>query len=201
MKFNRVTALAALVIATLWIGFGTAYAAPTYVSDQSVVSTTSLSADGRSVDTALDSGMFSRSTTADAVEVVDEAGRLVDSIPLHYSLAGAEFGIDSVISEDGRHLTLTPTTTPVAGALDLQNVDQQSAYANMIEQIQIGWQNGGAVSTGIGAGIGAVVGCIFFLFVGCIPGAAIGAGIGAVTGISNANPAVTPAIFDYIGSL
>ncbi|MFD4366839.1 hypothetical protein [Rhodococcus sp. NPDC058521] len=198
MKFNRVTALAALLIATLCVGFGTAYAAPTQTASQAVVSTTSVGADGRSVNTVLDSGTFA--VNGAAVDILDDAGAWVGSVPLRYSLAGAEFAIDPMITDNGRYLTLTPTTTPVAGALNLQNVDRNSAYTNMINQIEIGWVNGGATSAGVGAGIGAVVGCIFFLFVGCIPGAGIGGAIGAVTGINNANPAVTPAIFEFIGT-
>ncbi|AOW94204.1 hypothetical protein BFN03_00405 [Rhodococcus sp. WMMA185] len=200
MKLHRVSALAALLIATLCVGVGTAYADPARV-DQTVTSLTSLSPDGRSVDTALDSGAFSLSKTAAAVDITNDSGATLATIPLRYSIAGVQFEIDPVVSDDGRFLSLTPTTTPIAGTLAVTPVDQDTAYANMLNEIEIGWQNGGATATAVGAGIGFVVGCIFFILGGCIPGAAIGAGIGAVTGISNANPAVTPAVFDYLETL
>lgn len=198
MKLQRATALAALLTATLCVGTGTAYAVPARSADPTVHSRTSLSSDGRSVDTAIDSGTFSLSHTAAAVEVSNDAGTTVASIPLRYSVAGTAFTIDPNITEDGRFLRLTPSTTPISGTLDVTKVDRDSAYTNLINQIEIGWVNGGAVSTAVGAGIGAVAGCILFLFVGCIPGAGIGAAIGAVTGINNANPAVTPAIFEFL---
>ncbi|WP_072689065.1 hypothetical protein [Rhodococcus marinonascens] len=200
MKLHRVTALAALLIATLCVGVGTAYAAPTPVG-QTVTSHTSLSADGRSVDTSIDSGAFTLATTAAAVDVTNGSGARVATIPLRYSIAGVQFAIDPMVSEDGKLLSLTPTTTPVAGTLALTPVDQDAAYANMMNEIQIGWVNGGETATAVGAGIGFVVGCIFFVIGGCIPGAVVGAAIGAVTGISNANPAVTPAVYEYLGTL
>ncbi|MFC0452645.1 hypothetical protein [Rhodococcus jostii] len=200
MKLHRVTALAALLIATLCVGVGTAYAAPT-PPDQAVVSHTSLSPDGRSVGTAIETGLFTLSRTAAAVDIVNDAGTPVGTIPLRYSIAGVQFAIDPLITDAGRFLSLTPTTTPVAGTLALTPVDRDSAYANMVEQLQIGWDNGGSTATAIGAGIGFVAGCIFLILGGCLPGAAVGAAIGAVTGISNANPAATPAVYEFLGTL
>lgn len=80
MKLHRVTAPAALLIATLCVGMGTAYAAPT-PADQAVISHTSLSADGRSVGTALDAGHFTLSRTAAAVDIVNDSGTPVGTIP------------------------------------------------------------------------------------------------------------------------
>ena len=199
MKLHRVTAPAALLIATLCVGMGTAYAAPT-PADQAVISHTSLSADGRSVGTALDAGHFTLSRTAAAVDIVNDSGTPVGTIPLRYSIAGVQFTIDPLITDAGRFLNLTPTTTPVAGTLALTPVDRDSAYNNMVEQLQIGWNNGGGTATAIGAGIGFVVGCIFLILGGCLPGAAVGAAIGAVTGISNANPAAPPAVYEFLGT-
>ncbi|MFZ2178107.1 MAG: hypothetical protein WAW17_29590 [Rhodococcus sp. (in: high G+C Gram-positive bacteria)] len=201
MKLHKVTALAALLIATLCVGAGTAYSAPVPTPGKAVLSSTAFGADGRSVDTVLDSGRFALSKASASVDVYNDAGTTVGSIPLRYSIAGVQFAIDPVVSADGRFLGLTPTTTPVSGALDLNLVDRDSAYANMIRQIEIGWNNGGGVATAVGAGIGFVVGCIFFVIGGCIPGAAVGAAIGAVTGISNANPAATPAVYEFLGTL
>ncbi|MFD4181320.1 hypothetical protein [Rhodococcus sp. NPDC058514] len=82
---------------------------------------------------------------------------------------------------------------PLSGVLAPHEVYSQSAYDNMITQLEIGWMSGGNV----GAGVGAVVGCVLFIFVGCIPGAAIGATIGA----SNANPALAPAFWDFVRTL
>ncbi|QCQ93938.1 hypothetical protein E7742_13065 [Rhodococcus sp. SGAir0479] len=96
------------------------------------------------------------------------------------------------------HADPAPPDQPPA----VQYVDaRQDAYDNMVRQIEQGWFNGGAMNAQIGAGVGAAVGCVLFLFVGCLPGAAIGGAIGAATGIGNANPAVQPAIFDFVETL
>lgn len=196
MKLNRVPVLAVMLIAALGVGTGTSYADPPPVSDQSINYRTTLAPDGRSVETAIDAGMFRLAGAT--VDVVDDSGTTLTTIPLRYSVAGAEAAIAPLITDDGSRLVLTPDTSVFPGLR--HDVDKATAYTNMIKQIEIGWQNGGSMSASIGAGIGAVVGCILFLFVGCIPGAAIGGAIGAYNGINNANPAVTPAIFEFIGT-
>ncbi|UPH36901.1 hypothetical protein GS533_002325 [Prescottella equi] len=158
---------------------------------------TQIGANGTSLDTVLDAGTFR--VAGDVVDVVDPAGTTVGTVPLTYRVAGVD--VPLVPSVDGGKLTLTPAI-PAQGVSALNNVDaRQDAYSNMISEIEKGWVGGGQMNAQIGAGVGAVVGCVLFLFVGCIPGAAIGGVIGAATGISNANPAVQPAIFDFIGTL
>lgn len=202
MRFGRASVVSALVIAALGIGSGVTYANP-LPSDSDAVTTyqTTVGPEGRTVSTTLQNGTFRIDPSASAVDVLDPAGQTILTLPLAYSVRGMVFPIAAALDSAATTLTLTPDTTNVAAALPLHDVaTTNEAYQNLVRQLEIGWLNGGGMSTGIGAGIGAVVGCIFFFFVGCIPGALIGGAIGAVTGISNANPNFQPAIFDLLAS-
>ncbi|MGF7124592.1 hypothetical protein AB4Z09_06635 [Rhodococcus sp. TAF43] len=198
MKLHRTAAVSVLAIAALGVATGTAYAEPGPPPSPGVIHyQTQIGSNGTSLDTVLDAGTFR--VAGNVVDVVDPAGATVGTIPLTYPVAGTDISL--VPSVDGSRLTLTPAV-PAQGVAALHNVDaRQDAYDNMVRQIEQGWFNGGQMSAQIGAGVGAVVGCVLFLFVGCIPGAAIGGAIGAATGITNNNPAVQPAVFDFIATL
>nr|WP_296763589.1 hypothetical protein [Rhodococcus sp. (in: high G+C Gram-positive bacteria)] len=182
-----ITALATVALAATTVG--TAQAEPTPVGY-------SIASDGASVHTVLDAGAFRLDSDGAAVSIVDNAGAVLTTIPLAYSVDGARYPVAAAVGADGRSLTVTPGLPSL-----VHPVYSPAAYQDLVTQIQIGWQNGGSVTGGIGAGIGAAVGCVLFLFVGCIPGAALGATIGVVNGVVSANPAVTPAVFEFIRTL
>jgi hypothetical protein len=187
---TAIAVVSTIALATATVSVGTAQADPAGVGYSTTVT------ESGSVHTILDAGAFTLSGDGRSVAVVDDAGTVLTSIPLGYSVDGLVLPIDGIIADDGRSLTMTPQSTSL-----IHPVYSPAAYDNLVTQIQIGWQNGGSVSGGIGAGIGAVIGCVLFIFVGCIPGAAAGATIGVVNGITGANPAVTPAFFDFVRTL
>ncbi|MFC9790836.1 hypothetical protein [Rhodococcus sp. NPDC127528] len=201
MKLQKAAVLSVAVVAAMGIGAGTSYAnsAPPQ-GDATVGYQTSVQPGGRSVATVLDSGAFRLASGGTAVDIVDNGGAQLVRIPLAYGIDGALVPISAAIGGDGRSLTLTPQM-PDPAVLGVHPVYSETAYQNMVTQIEWGWLHGGQVNANIGAAIGAVVGCVLFLFVGCIPGAAIGATIGAVTGVVNANPAAQPAVFDFLRTL
>lgn len=194
MKAPR-TALAALSTLALTTAFGTAAVGTAHAEPASVGYSTTVTESG-SVRTILDAGAFTLAADGHSVDLKNDEGTTLTSIPLAYSVDGLVLPIAGTIGDDGRSLTVTPQATSL-----IRPVYSPAAYDNLVTQIQIGWQNGGSVSGGIGAGIGAVIGCVLFIFVGCIPGAAAGATIGVVNGITSANPAVTPAFFDFVRTL
>ena len=198
MKLHKAAAVSVLAIAALGVASGTAYAEPGAPPTPGPINyRTQIGANGTALETVLDAGTFR--VAGAAVDVVGPTGATVGTIPLTYPVAGTTIALRPSI--DGNMLTLTPAI-PAQAVSALHDVDaRQDAYANMISEIEKGWINGGQMNAQIGAGVGAVVGCVLFLFVGCIPGAAIGGAIGAATGISNNNPAVQPAIFDFIATL
>ncbi|WP_305092249.1 hypothetical protein [Prescottella sp. R16] len=196
MKLHRTAAVSVLAIAALGVATGTAYAEPGAPPD-AIHYRTQIGADGASLDTVLDAGTFR--VAGDVVDVVAPSGATVGTVPLSYPVAGTAVPLSATV--DGNRLTLTPEV-PVQGVAELEDADaRQDAYSNMVREIEKGWNSGGQMNAQIGAGVGAVVGCVLFLFVGCIPGAAIGGVIGAANGINAANPAVQPAVFDFIATL
>lgn len=192
MKSATITVLAttSLVIA---LGGATASADPT----ESVGYETSVTPEG-AVSTVLDTGAFRIDAGDNAVDIVGNSGTVLASLPLSYSVNGARYSIAPALVGD-RHLLLTPQpaslVSEVAGP-----VSKQAAFDNMINQIVIGYTNGGAVGTAVGAGLGFAIGCvsIFPNFIsGCIIGTAIGVVAGTIIGTVNANPNVQPAVFEY----
>ncbi len=80
-------------------------------------------------------------------------------------------------------------------------VDKQKALENMLNELGVGWANGGAAGTAIGALIGLGVGCVSMFpgsLAGCMIGTPIGAITGAIVGIGNGNPRAQQAIQEYI---
>lgn len=80
---------------------------------------------------------------------------------------------------------------------------KQEALDNMLNELNLGWANGGAAGTAIGAVIGLTVGCLSMFpgsLAGCMVGAPTGAIAGALIGINNGNPKAQKAIEDYINT-
>ncbi|MCC8930367.1 hypothetical protein C5142_03540 [Rhodococcus sp. BGS-1C] len=196
-KMKSVTTMAATVLAaasvTVAVGGGTAAAEPA----ESIGYQTTVELDG-STKTVLDAGAFRIDTTADTVSVVGDSGAVLATLPLTYSLNGATYSIAPLLEGD-RELLLTPQ--PAALLTEVaEPVSKQAAFDNMINQLAIGYTNGGAIGTAVGAGLGFAIGCvsIFPNFIsGCIIGTAIGAVAGTIIGTANANPEVQPAVFEY----
>lgn len=191
-----VTLLAATSV-TIALGGGTANADPT----ESIGYETSVTPEG-AVSTVLDAGAFRVDADSDTVDVVGSSGTVLASLPLTYSVNGATYSIAPAIVGE-RQLLLTPQPAAALVNQVAGPVSKQAALDNAINQIVIGYTNGGAVGTAVGAGLGFAIGCvsIFPNFIaGCIIGTAIGVVAGTIIGTVNANPNVQPAVFEYFAT-
>ncbi|WP_016884191.1 MULTISPECIES: hypothetical protein [unclassified Rhodococcus (in: high G+C Gram-positive bacteria)] len=95
------------------------------------------------------------------------------------------------------------TGTPALAIPGRHEVDKQKALENMLNELGVGWANGGAAGTAIGALMGLGVGCISMFpgsLAGCIIGTPIGAITGAIVGIGQGNPRAQQAIQEYINT-
>lgn len=196
-----VATVAVAAAVSITINGGTAYADPLDSAVQGPIGyETSVTPEG-AVSTVLDAGAFRIDMSDNTVDVVDNLGSVLASLPLAYSVNGQTYSIAPALVGD-RNLLLTPS--PVALINDAAGpVNKQAALDNAINQMAIGYANGGAIGTAIGAGLGFAIGCvsIFPNFIsGCIIGTAIGAVAGTIIGTSNANPNVQPAVFDYFAA-
>lgn len=194
VKLIRTATVAVALTAAVATGAGHAVADP---SSDTVNYQTSVNPDG-SVKTILDAGLFRVDATSGTVSIIDQSGATLASVPLEYTVNGTVYSIAPLIGAEGRELTLTPQTVPVADAVGPRT--KQQAFDNMVNQLAIGWNNGGGVGTAIGAGLGFAIGCvsIFPNFIsGCIIGTVIGTVAGAVIGTANGNPQAQPAVFEY----
>ncbi|QCQ92542.1 hypothetical protein [Rhodococcus sp. SGAir0479] len=161
MKLRRIAATSVLVTAALGVGTGTSYAAPApapnpigyqaHVEDRSVV-------------TLLDAGGFHLTSDGRFVEITDDAGTVLQTLPLTYRLGDREFSIAPLV--DGRKLTLTPEIAParavaadVAEPIDPANLAALGENLKVFEKLSEGVSE--AVTTGslVGTLVGAVVGC------------------------------------------
>ncbi|PND52448.1 hypothetical protein [Rhodococcus sp. ENV425] len=187
MKFRKLAAVAAMTIAAVGVTAGTSYAAPAVTAPEKINYETK--AEGDSVVTVIDAGSFAVSGDGKSVEVQNDKGDTVISLPLAIQLGDLQLPFEREISEDGKTLTLTPVTdmsqaTPVAPedkvtpgltpvALKLQDVaspeENLKAQQNFISQV--------GMATAIGAVTGAIIGCIIGGIVG-IPAAVVPGFIG-----------------------
>ncbi|QXF82823.1 hypothetical protein SAMN04490240_1426 [Rhodococcus pyridinivorans] len=195
MKLKKLAAVATMTIAAMGITAGTSYAAPAAQDEINYES----KIEGDSVVTVIDAGEFQVSGDGESVELQDNAGNTVLSLPLAIQLGDLQLPFERQISEDGKTLTLTPVTdlskaTPVApedkvGAsltpVALKLTDVASPDENLKAQQNFASQLGIATAVGGLAGtiIGAVVGGLGLLGgpvgLASIP---LGAGIGGVIG-------------------
>ncbi|MET4613678.1 hypothetical protein ABIC28_004682 [Rhodococcus sp. PvR044] len=96
-----------------------------------------------------------------------------------------------------------PPRPVVPGVHLVDQAQKQAALENMLNELNLGWANGGAAGTAIGAAIGLGVGCLSMFpgsLAGCMIGLPTGAVTGALIGIANGNPKAQKAIEDYINT-
>ena len=192
MKLKKLAAVATMTIAAMGITAGTSYAAPA-AQDENAINY-EVRPDGESIETVIDAGQFRISGDGESVELQDDDGNTVLSLPLAIQLGDLQLPFEREISEDGKTLTLTPPTdlskavpvapedkvgpsiTPVALKLtDVASPDENlKSQQNFISQL--------GMATAIGTVAGAIIGCIVGAtvgLVGTIPGAIGGCVVGA----------------------
>jgi hypothetical protein len=190
MKLRKLAAVATMTIAAMGITAGTSYAAPAAQDEINYES----HVDGQSVVTVIDAGAFQVSGDGQSVELQDNAGNTVVSLPLAVQLGDIQLPFAREISEDGKTLTLTPSTdlsqaTPVAPEdkvvpgitpVALKVTDVASPDENLKAQQNFASQLG--IATAVGGLTGTIIGAIIGTFVMPAVGTVAGAGIGGVIG-------------------
>lgn len=198
MKLKNLTATSVLVIAALGVGAGTSYAAPA-ATTQAIGYEAHV--DGRSVVTVLDAGGFHVTSDGKFVEITDDAGTVLHTVPLTYRIGDRDFSIAPLV--EGRQLTLTPEIAPAnAVAADVAepfigpvNIaalgENLAAFEKLSEGIDQAITVGSLVGTLVGAVIGCAVGGTPLALTGigipasvltCLGGAAAAAPVGGVIG-------------------
>ncbi len=183
MKLRKFAATSALVIAAMGVGAGTAYAQPAPAHDgvgyQAHI-------DGRSVVTVLDAGGFHVTSDGRFVEIRNDAGQVIQTLPLTYRLGDREFSIAPVV--EGRQLTLTPETDPAKATMaDVAGptLPPLPIDLSMLDKLAEGVDSAVTVGSLIGTVIGAVIGCVGGGSTGpaaCLGGIATGATAGGIIG-------------------
>ncbi|UTT48023.1 ammonium transporter [Rhodococcus gordoniae] len=200
MKLKKLAAVATMTIAAMGITAGTSYAAPAAADEDAI--NYEVRPEGESVVTVIDAGSFQVSGDGKSVELQDDEGDTVLSLPLAIQLGDLQLPFEREVSEDGKTLTLTPVTdlsktvpvapedkvgpslTPVA----LKLTDVASPEENLKSQQNFVSQLG--MATAIGTVAGAIIGCVVGAVVGIpatpiggpIGGCVVGAGGGATIG-------------------
>ncbi|WP_145238409.1 hypothetical protein [Prescottella equi] len=84
-----------------------------------------------------------------------------------------------------------------------QPLTKQQAFDNMVNELGLAWEQGGAAGAATGSAIGLGIGCISMFpgsLAGCIIGGPTGAVIGGLIGIGNGNPEAQHAIETYLNT-
>lgn len=182
MKLRKFAATSALVIAAMGVGAGTAYAQPAPAQDEVGYQA---HIDGRSVVTVLDAGGFHVTSDGRFVEIRNDAGQFIQTLPLTYRLGDREFSIAPVV--EGRQLTLTPETDPAKATMaDVAGptLPPLPIDLSMLDKLAEGVDSAVTVGSLIGTIIGAVVGCGLAgsTIAACPAAIATGAGAGGIIG-------------------
>ncbi|TJZ79366.1 hypothetical protein FCG67_06930 [Rhodococcus oryzae] len=130
----------------------------------------------------LESGRFVRDTQTNAIAAVNEAGRVLENLPLRIEVDGAAAGITYSIAEGGKVVSaVVDTAIDAGGVVAAEVVNQAGAFAE--ECVKSGVKPAiagalsGAVTAASAAGVAAGP-------AGLVGGVAVGAASGAVTGFA-----------------
>ncbi|MBM7459471.1 hypothetical protein [Rhodococcus coprophilus] len=200
MRLKKLAVVATMTAAAMGVAAGTSYAAPAAPSAEDKINY-EVRPEGESVVTVIDTGSFKISGDGESVELQDNDGRAVISLPLAVQLGDLQLPFEREISEDGKTLTLTPVLDPAKAnpvepedtvamgitPVGLKLSDVASPDENLKAQQNFVSQLG--MATAIGTVAGAIIGCV----VGAIPGSivpgagtilgcAAGAGVGGTIG-------------------
>ncbi|MBM7417311.1 MULTISPECIES: ammonium transporter [Nocardiaceae] len=193
MKLRRLVATSAIAIASLGVATGTAYAQPA-TTTPSATTTESAPAENSELNwasrveaggvvTTVDAGMFRASDDGKTVDLVDEEGNTILSLPLSFNLNGIEFPYGVEYTDEGRTVKLIPNLAAPMGLAPnaLENTVASPAENTAAEQ-SFASQLGLATSIGglTGTIIGAVIGGIIVPAIGIVPGAGVGGVIGTI---------------------
>ncbi|MGW4771867.1 hypothetical protein ACWEO2_27990 [Nocardia sp. NPDC004278] len=204
---------AASTVAGVVLTAATATAAPTDVSPE--VSYRSQLTTDQSVVTILENGTFALSDDGSAVSIFNNAGRVLDSLPLRVRIDDQTLPVRHQIAPDGHTLTLTPDVAairrdelkPVASP-----VENQLAMNDLINAVSIGTSVGSLLGTAVGAVLGVGVGvalagasCLV-LSLGCVvavlPIVALAGGVGGMAGlVVGGGPTAAIAVYQYLTTL
>lgn len=229
MKLARPTAIAATVIGSLALGWGTAHAQPTapapkepvnyavQLVEKTVVATlgggTFSIVEKEQEPAAAEPGVPVAEPVAEAdktkvLEIKDKAGDLVASMPLEFTVNGVDVPVASEVKKDGTVVEITPTKPEGldTGTTVLQPVVKPIASPAENQDAMNEFSSNFSVATAIGGfvgtAVGAVIGCVITLPVGCIPGLLTGAGVGGILGsIAVGGPTLVAAGIELINTL
>lgn len=190
MLIRKAAAIAVMTIAATGIAAGTSHAAPETSPDVSYKSEVV----DKAVVTTIDAGAFRVSGDGSHVDLQNDKGATLVSLPLAFNLGDVQFPFDKTISEDGKTLTLKPNLDPARSkpkpavepaAAEFAPVaspeENKKAMDEFQSKVGVATQIGSLTGTIIGAVIGCVLGLPAFV-AGCLPGLVTGAGIGGVAG-------------------
>ncbi|WP_077040418.1 hypothetical protein [Rhodococcus sp. MTM3W5.2] len=195
MRLKKFAATSLMAIAALGVGAGTSYAAP--AAPETIDWSSKI--EGQSVVTTIDAGGFKVSGDGKNIELQDNAGKAVVSLPLAFQLNSLKFPMEQKISEDGKTVTMTPVfdlgkakpVTPAdrgdrtVGNIAIKDIaspaENLSAQQTFSAQLAVATATGGLTGTIIGCVVGLVPGLAAGI-IGALPGCVTGAGIGAIVG-------------------
>jgi hypothetical protein len=206
----RISTTAAICAAAL-AAAGTAAADPA----PAVVTYRAASTDTGSVTVELTHGRFAVDPDGTAATVRDDAGRVLDTLPLAYAIGDQRMPIRARIGGDATTLTLTPETaglrrdapTPVASPLE-----NQLAMNDLVNAVSIGTSVGALIGTAVGAVLGIGLGIALagascaVLSVGCVvavlPIVSLAGAAGGVAGlVLGGGPATAAGLYRYVTTL
>ncbi|MBY6708539.1 ammonium transporter [Rhodococcus sp. BP-241] len=199
MKLRRLVATSAIAIASLGVATGTAYAQPA-TTTPSATTTESAPAENSELNwasrveaggvvTTVDAGMFRASDDGKTVDLVDEEGNAILSLPLSFNLNGVEFPYGVEYTDEGRTVKLIPNLAAPMGLAPnaLENTvaspaENTAAEQSFASQLGLATSIGGLTGTIVGAVIGGIIGAPTIAGVlATIPtGAAVGGVIGTI---------------------
>ncbi|GGG28333.1 hypothetical protein GCM10007304_47720 [Rhodococcoides trifolii] len=200
MNLRRLVATSALVIASMGVYAGTAYADPTPPATTDGASDINYSAkvEGQGVVTTVDAGVFKVTDDGKSVELLDNKNNSVLVLPVSLNLNGIEFPFETTITNEGRTVTLFPNmAAPSIAPAETQVAspdENLKAMQNFTSQLGLASAIGGLTGTIIGA----VVGGIIFPGVGLVTGAGVGGVLGT---IAAGGPTLVIAGIDYLNTL
>lgn len=208
-RLRRFAATSLLVISAMGIGATTSHAAPAPEQSVSNIDYTA-HRDGDTAVVSIDAGAFRLDGTDGAIDIVDDSGELVATVPTFFRIDDVQHPLAAALDDSGRVLRLTPNMDPaaatpvpvaeqfapsdIAAPETVQERDRE-ALNNFQRQLGVTTAVTAIVAAIVGGGIGCAIGLIPataglvvpFLglaipIAGCIGGALMVAPVAALAG-------------------
>ncbi|MCP2320112.1 hypothetical protein APR12_005493 [Nocardia amikacinitolerans] len=147
----------------------------------------------------------SATDVVDVVDLADDSGHTVLTLPLAFTVAGVDVPVEGVVEKDGTVLTLAPrqpSALEVSRPLIVKPIASQAENQHAMNEFSTQFGMATSIGAFLGTAVGAAIGCVVTLVAGCVTGLVTGASVGGILGtVAAGGPTLVASGIDLLTTL